>query len=66
VVTPAPRAGWSASSASTTTGPGAIEVWGSPKDAQHVAESSAPSVGAADLPAPTRVYDFEVSFLTAT
>jgi hypothetical protein len=44
----------------------AIEVWGSPEDARRFAESSAPKVGGADLPAPTRVYGFEVSSLTVT
>jgi hypothetical protein len=41
----------------------AIEVWGSPDDARRFAETSAPSLGASDLPAPTRVFGFEVSSL---
>lgn len=39
----------------------AIEVWGEPEDARRFAESSAPSLGASDLPAPSRVYGFVVT-----
>jgi hypothetical protein len=41
----------------------AIEVWDSSEDARRFAESSAPSLGASDLPAPTRVFGFEVTSL---
>jgi len=39
----------------------AIEVWGSPDDARRFAASAAPSLDASELPAPTRVYGFEVT-----
>jgi hypothetical protein len=39
----------------------AIEVWGSPEDARRFAESAQPALQAAELPAPTRVYGFEVT-----
>jgi hypothetical protein len=39
----------------------AIEVWGSPEDARRFAERARPSLGATTLPAPTRVYGFEVT-----
>lgn len=39
----------------------AIEVWDSPEDARRVAESSAPSLGASDLPAPTRAFGLDVT-----
>lgn len=39
----------------------AIEVWGSQDDARRFAETAAPALGAAALPAPSRVYGFEVT-----
>jgi len=39
----------------------AVEVWGSPEDARRFAETAQPSLEAAELPAPTRVYGFEVT-----
>jgi hypothetical protein len=41
----------------------AIEVWDQPDDARRHAESSAPALGGVDLPAPTRVFGFEVTSL---
>jgi hypothetical protein len=38
-----------------------IEVWRSPDDARAFAEKSAPTLGAADLPMPSRVQGFDVT-----
>jgi hypothetical protein len=38
-----------------------IEVWRSSDDARAFAEKSAPALAGADLPAPSRVYGFEVT-----
>jgi len=39
----------------------AIEVWASPDDARRFAERTAPDLGSTALPAPSRVFGFEVS-----
>lgn len=38
-----------------------IEVWRSSDDARRFAEQSAPSLSAAHMPAPSRVFGFEVT-----
>jgi hypothetical protein len=46
---------------SDDSGARAIEVWSSPEDARRFAESASPALDASELPAPTRVFGFEVS-----
>ncbi|HLK45861.1 MAG TPA: hypothetical protein VKT18_07715 [Acidimicrobiales bacterium] len=41
----------------------AIEVWATPDDARRFAESTAPGMAGANLPAPSRVFGFEVDHL---
>jgi hypothetical protein len=41
----------------------AIEVWSSPDDARRHAERTAPRLDGVALPAPTRVFGFEVTTL---
>jgi hypothetical protein len=43
------------------TGARVIEVWRSSDDARRFAEQSAPSVSAVQMPAPSRVFGFEVT-----